>query len=372
MNHLSPWFALIIFIELFLIIRFLPISITHSSSDSHTNSIDGLRGFLAFSVFIHHSSIWYTFLKSGYWVEPESRLFSHLGQTTVVLFFMITGFLFFSKILENSKNPIDWLRLYVSRALRILPLYFVILIVAFIVIVLIRYSGLIQPMQPPWSEKSLFGLFTSGVTWTLSYEWKFYFLLPLLAFAIIQVSWRWLLFSIIMLVVSGAVKSIDINLFSFAGGIIAAFLAKSVVWRRLACSKLGSFFALVALLIVVGIFDTAYSLIPLILLILFFSLVANGSDFWGFLIAPAHKSLGHLTYSIYLLHGPLLFFVFRFVVGFENSQELGIFQYWGLIFLLTPFLIMISVLTFQFIELPFMRKVQVYTLKIRNFKQSLM
>ncbi|UYM62238.1 acyltransferase [Pseudomonas aeruginosa] len=61
-------------------------------------TIDGLRGYLAFFVFLHHSSIWYYYLKDGLWQLPPSRLYAHFGQTSVALFFMVTGFLFAHKL----------------------------------------------------------------------------------------------------------------------------------------------------------------------------------------------------------------------------------------------------------------------------------
>lgn len=36
---------------------------------------------------------------------------------------MITGFLFWSKVLDGCQQPIDWSRLYLSRLFRLGPLY---------------------------------------------------------------------------------------------------------------------------------------------------------------------------------------------------------------------------------------------------------
>lgn len=58
-------------------------------------SIDGLRGYLALFVFLHHSSVWYFFLRTGQWEDPPSNLYTHFGSSSVLLYFMITGFLFF-------------------------------------------------------------------------------------------------------------------------------------------------------------------------------------------------------------------------------------------------------------------------------------
>lgn len=57
--------------------------------------IDGLRGYLAFFVFIHHSYIWYNFLKTDIWEKPKSNLFNHLGETSVVFFYYYRIFVYF-------------------------------------------------------------------------------------------------------------------------------------------------------------------------------------------------------------------------------------------------------------------------------------
>lgn len=64
-------------------------------------SIDGLRGYLAFFVFLHHSAIWYFCLRTGQWKVPPSNLYTHFGQSSVAMFFMITGFLFSLKLIDR-------------------------------------------------------------------------------------------------------------------------------------------------------------------------------------------------------------------------------------------------------------------------------
>jgi peptidoglycan/LPS O-acetylase OafA/YrhL len=61
-------------------------------------SLDGLRGYCAFFVFLHHASIWYSYLHTNSWAAPPSHFYNHLGQSGVAIFFMITGFLFFFEI----------------------------------------------------------------------------------------------------------------------------------------------------------------------------------------------------------------------------------------------------------------------------------
>ena len=357
MDHLHPAFALALFVEAFLVLHVIRRWIRIELIPGRSSTIDGLRGFLAFGVFVHHAAIWYVFLKTGSWVVPESRLYSQLGQATVTLFFMITGFLFYSKVLESREKPIDWLRLYVSRCLRILPLYVAILIFAALLIVLIRYSGWVSPMVAPWNQKSLVGLITAGVTWTLGYEWKFYYSLPLLALTVGRVPWRWLVFSLLMLAISGITKALDIHACAFVGGIAAALLGQVAAWRRFARSAWGSAGALLTLACAVAGFDTADVVAPLVLMAMSFALIANGAGMWGLLETELPRIFGEMTYSIYLLHGPLLFIAFHFVLGFDQGANLNPMQHWSVIALLVPIVLAVSAFSYINLEAPCMRKV---------------
>lgn len=67
---------------------------------SRTMTIDGLRGYLAVGVFIHHAVIYYRYLTERIWDNPASSLYTQLGSINVSLFFMITGYLFWGKIIS--------------------------------------------------------------------------------------------------------------------------------------------------------------------------------------------------------------------------------------------------------------------------------
>jgi len=364
MSYLHPGFAAALFAEALIAMWLLGRRFRVELAQGHAPSIDGLRGFLAFGVFIHHACIWYAFLQTGAWAPPASRVYTHLGQSTVSLFFMITGFLFYGKLLDG--RPLDWLRLYMSRCLRILPLYVLVMCVTALLIALVRYSGWVQSMQAPWHEKSLTGLITAGVTWTLSYEWKFYFLLPVLALTVGRFSPRWLVFSGVMLGLTGAVHSLDMHALAFVGGMLAALLGKRPGWVSLASSVWGSVLALGALAVVVVFFETAYAPQPLMLLSLSFALIANGATWWGLLSNRVSRSLGEITYSIYLLHGPMLFLVMRFFLGFEWMVQLSPIAYWCVIAVLTPALLVLATLSHQWLEMPCLRKTASWTDKLRR------
>jgi peptidoglycan/LPS O-acetylase OafA/YrhL len=69
------------------------------------STIDGLRGLLALAVFFHHTAIWHQYLITGEWRFPPSRFYANLGPAGVSMFFMITGYLFWSQTLKAKGRP---------------------------------------------------------------------------------------------------------------------------------------------------------------------------------------------------------------------------------------------------------------------------
>ena len=118
--------------------------IKQPASEGRYATIDGLRGYLAFFVFLHHGTIWYFYLRTGMWEAPPSNLYNQFGQSSVALFFMITGFLFWTKLLEAPHKPIDWGRLFVSRVLRLMPLYLCAMLLVLLTVAILSNGTLVD------------------------------------------------------------------------------------------------------------------------------------------------------------------------------------------------------------------------------------
>jgi peptidoglycan/LPS O-acetylase OafA/YrhL len=337
-------------------------------------SIDGLRGYLAFFVFLCHSVVWYFFLRTGKWEVPPSNLYTHLGESSVVLFFMITGFLFSTKLINGKNKKIDWSQLYVSRIMRLAPLYFFMLLLVVIITAVLSNFTLNEPVIKlakeivRWSTFTILGTpdlngikntahIVAGVTWSLPYEWLFYFSLPILAIFIrIIPPYRYLLFSIIFIAAMFWGRHLNLyHLASFCGGITAAFFVR---WKNLTDSvngKTGAFLVLMSLATTINFFNTAYCLPALFLLTIVFTIIASGNTLLGILGHSISLFLGEMAYSIYLLHGIVLFVTFKFIIGFQYAASLSAIEHWFVIMGCTVFLIPICFTTFYFIEAPGMR-----------------
>lgn len=336
-------------------------------------TIDGLRGYLAFCVFLHHAWIWHGYARTGRWQVPDSALFTHFGQSSVALFFMITGFLFFTKLLNGRSRGVDWLQLYVSRLLRLVPLYLVAMLLLFGTVAVVTGGELHEPAMtlvkkavrwlsftildsPPLNGFADTRLVLAGVAWSLPYEWFFYGALPLLGLCVgTRAGWPWLALSAAALVGLVLWQPLATDLWAFAGGIAAAFWVRSERLSRVSSGPAATVVLLTAMASAVWLFPTARDYTALALLALSFALVAGGNSLGGLLLRPASRTLGEMAYSIYLLHGFALFVVFRFVLGPERSAGLSVPAHWGVILALAPVVVALSYASFRLIEWPAMQ-----------------
>lgn len=335
-------------------------------------TIDGLRGYLAFLVFLHHAVIWYFFLRTGRWEVPPSNLYTHFGQTSVAFFFMITGFLFYTKLLDGRKVGIDWGRLYVSRFLRLFPLYALAIGLMLCVLAWVSDFALQEPLIKivkdlfRWLTFTMVGapdlngfqqtsMILAGVVWSLPYEWFFYFSLPLLALSIgIVPPATYLLLGLIAGVGFWCWGGGAYHLAAFLGGIVAALAARVGFFCRIARMKASSVLIVFLIGVAVARFSTAYAVVPLLLLALAFALMAAGNDVFGVLVNKVSRTLGEMAYSIYLLHGIVLFVTFRLILGLSLAATFSPMQHWLTICCLVPLLLAICYATFRFVEYPAM------------------
>lgn len=348
--------------------------IKFQTDSNRFESIDGFRGLLATGVFIHHSIIWYNFLHFGKWEVPKNILGIHLGESCVAFFFMITSFLFTNKILNSKQqNFIFWKNLFYSRIFRLVPLYFLIITfcIVFILIVnkfTLNYSLYIFIVKcfkwysftilgnPGFSSDNYITIprMLSGVTWSLPYEWLFYFSTPLISLGLLR---NKNILSIIIAFVFIIIYSLyqeaaRTHVISFLGGMIPAFIIYFYPKINLN-KKIISIITIACLIISFSFESSNNNYYSKSLLIIAFILISLKNDIFGILKSNTLKYLGEISYSTYLIHGIIIFITF-YIIGFDNVKNFTPNMYTLIICLLAILLITICSITFYKIEKPFM------------------
>ncbi len=291
-------------------------------------NLDGLRGMAAVFVMIHNSALWYGYQTENKWYT-SSPFYTHLGEGAVVIFFMLTGFLFWGKI--RSSAHIDWQRLYHSRSRRIMPMYLfsIILLLAIALfsqyLTLIHHAGeivgdfLLFRSSYLWRDYPDISLIDAGVTWTLAYEWFFYFSLPILAgfLYMTPANRRYWLFVYALLLILGFFRIWHLHakfLMLFVYGAIAFELTRHpriTPLRQVMVSWKGTMLILLCSVIAIYHYENAYETGASFLYAVIFIVIAQGNSIFGLLESNATKILGDISYSTYLLHGIVLYCLFH-------------------------------------------------------------
>jgi peptidoglycan/LPS O-acetylase OafA/YrhL len=212
--------------------------------------------------------------------------------------------------------------------------------------------------RPDVNQYHQTGMLISNVTWTLGYEVFFYLALPLAGMVFIyRGNWLQVVLCLIgiyaLYQVVGWEHSLKKHfLASFLGGIGAAYWVRRpqlVAWSQ---TRLAGVIALIALVIAFTAYRRAFSLMPLLLLSVFFVIVASGHTLFGALKPRSIRWLGEISYSTYLLHG---FLIWAMVQRLPHILPIDTRETWvflPMMALCACLLIIISSLTFLYIEKP--------------------
>ncbi|MCJ2142187.1 acyltransferase family protein [Methylobacterium sp. E-066] len=299
-------------------------------SQRRIGCLDGLRGYVALSVLIHHFIFWMQVTRfNGTWEAPAVNLFNQLGAGGVALFFMTTGFVFYPRVLAGFR-ACSWPAIYTTRLFRIVPLVAVSVAIITIIIAMRTGAGLDRGFPnaaaqwiTTWDEPPLLRYPDSGrlnayVLWSLWHEWLFYLIvLPASALAMDLIrgtlpSWVLpvgLLLTTVVARVLYLPGSMLRYLPLFAFGMIA-YECQSREWiaRALRTPRAAS---VAALALGVGMIaaPTPYTFVMPVFGF-FFTCVACGNDMGGLLRTKGALILGECSYGIYLLHGILLSLLF--------------------------------------------------------------
>lgn len=329
--------------------------------------LDGLRAVAALMVVSGHNAG----LISGL-IDEQHRAIPigvNLGSLGVQIFFCISGFLFAGKVLRDGCS--DPAAFFLGRARRILPLYLMTVTVALAIVVAyadapldlrgvarLYLSGAVIPIGVP----VLGGINTEeviGTVWSLRYEWAFYLFVPLLAFALSDRR-RAMISTAAVLVFGAATIKRDAQtlfwLFFLPGIVMAVIDAKKLrvpMWLRYVLG-------IVALALSAWILQRGqgigYDLARFGLVAVIFAAVVLSAP--AVLRSPTLCYMGDISYSVYLVHFPVLFLSKKLISAYyQTIWTTPVLQ--ACVALASLFVaLLLSALTHRFIESPFIHQRQ--------------
>jgi len=372
-------------------------------------AIEGLRGIAVLWVVVFH----YVTVRSGRFVDPfvgwidvfvPLKVIVRNGFLGVDLFFLITGFLltlpWFKHAMEGRARP-STVEFYARRARRILPAYYVQLALLFFVFLPLLNPSLWSAARgfvlgnlglhavflhytTPYSSASLS---INGALWTLALEMQYYLLLPLIALpflhapivaavAFLAVAIVWKVLSLhdleplisLYATIGARWSPSEAELRQFAGTQLPAYLGHFSLgilcgraWLRNGVrasrgeSAILALVAAAALLILYAVLsgratwsgEFAWTLILASMAIAMWAAVSRRPNWSDKVLGTKPLAfVGRISYSMYLYHLPAVFLFNRYA-----SPAMG----WLAFPAYFAAMLLVSALSFHFIERPFMR-----------------
>lgn len=357
--------------------------------NQYLETIDVLRGWAILLVFVFHA---WGISGGGESKSSGSFLLSYIeaGRTGVTLFFVLSGFLlslpWFDSINSPSHSAISLKNYYLARFLRIVPLYY------FAILIACLLTGEWQVgLQAALFQFVAFEIFPfSVVWWTLATEMQFYLILPLMMWLLLGgrfgrallwallLAWLWFYVTEVVWNPEGErlrsyflTKSLFGRMPAFLTGIAAAW-----VYLRLLSSSLiespkfrltRAFIVILSLLVlemvlyrsvVLGDWESeanwhihhTYEAMLWGIVLLMCVLPNPRRLFAGGRLALAY--LGKLSYSFYMCHVPVLFYLIYPVKERLGDSYMGSHWFYVIPFIAFVLSVILSLASYRWIELP--------------------
>lgn len=367
-------------------------------SHHHLPSLDGVRGIAILLVLLLHLGVMIPTTPVEHFVY---RVIS-AGWIGVDLFFVLSGALITGILLDSKGSSTYYKDFYIRRALRILPLYYLILVISFYVLPFIAHPKAVNFARVAgdevwyWLFLTNFRMAAAGgpqhgimdVTWSLAIEEQFYLVWPLLVnrFNKAQLASISLVLFAFAFLTRTVLQALDVSPFAIyvltparidglCAGAIVAILIRSDVFCTKVLDKLADrlmLAAAVALGLIISssnglpwdgrwVQSFGYSIIALLFASFLLKIYVNTGSakyYMGGLRSKPLVLFGVLSYSLYLIHLPLRAAVRDTVLNPANFSQM-----WGgalvaqvYFYIFSGLIIVFSAwLTFNFYEKHFLR-----------------
>jgi peptidoglycan/LPS O-acetylase OafA/YrhL len=350
-------------------------------------AIDHLRAYAAVLIVLYHGLHLFSYQARfqapfgiDHWLQPGNLLLAALaeGHTAVSLFMVLSGFILTYGSLDDAVAYRPFIR---NRLLRTYPLF-----------LLLVFAGIAAaPGQFTWAAflQTVFGFanlpgalvappFTS-MLWTIAVEWQFYLLFPLLL-AVLKTGWTrslvgllavLLLFRVMAVFAGGNAR--DLAYMTLLGRLDQFLLGMWAAWwfRQRPLSRRGgalqALLALAAVLVALVAFNraggwplvagwkvvwpTLEGLLWAAFLVGYVDWANAGDARWSRPVAR----VGEISYSIYLVHFVVIQAVLASGLGFTLAGRPLVDAMLTTLLLVLPATLLVSALTYRFVEAPFLR-----------------
>jgi peptidoglycan/LPS O-acetylase OafA/YrhL len=211
---------------------------------------------------------------------------------------------------------------------------------------------------------------TGGVFWTLRMEWLFYLLLPALVW--FRKWWRLPILFAIVYAVRAVIDHLHTesshffiiffllrNFFSllissFSVGMIAAYHPWGEKVERVLRSWYASVIGLALLCVAFFAQPAIYNVKESALLAPVFFMIVAGNTFFGVLSSRPMRSLGQISYSVYIFHGLILFTLTTWLNRIDPIKNIPPITYWGFVWCIGAIVTCWCTLSYWFVERPFL------------------
>ncbi len=328
----------------------------------HYTALDGLRGIAILLVVWRHAVLLISH-SSVAWEQSFYATFSILGSSGVVLFFVLSGFLITSILIDTSDDPKCLKKFYIRRSLRIFPLYY--LATCILLIISSLYVADFVFNAGGWYHvfyiQNVVALFNDGGVlykkesyiffkhfWSLAVEEQFYLLWPVcFLFLYRRYSMRLCILLTLSLAIMSAIARYCMGMFyddwyvpyaftltRLDGLLLGALLAcvlceykKDALllseMAKLILPFLGGFILLLILMFYISGESISYvnTRYLIFFMAMFYTLLVayvvfseGGSWFKSLCETKFLTQIGTVSYGLYLFHWPIMIFVFHYFI----------------------------------------------------------
>ena len=337
--------------------------------------LDIARGIAALAVAIFHYKLFYSYNISlnGYSIESQPfyniiKIIYEYGWIAVQFFFLLSGFIFFKLYLKIvSERKISLNKFVILRISRLYPLHFLTLFLVFIIYMTLNFNNFYNPINinlkhlilnllliHEWGFKSYASF--NEPSWSISIEFLMY-----LIFFLIALNKNIILNSIIIIISSlifFKYKFIGYGGYCFFVGGLSYLLN-----QKLRLNVNYKIFYLIIIILIFSLFlkitnfDTIVQ--KIILLTCIFPSLINCLFLINNKLPYAGKNLsilGDISYSIYLLHFPIILTTLLVFNFFNFKLDFNLLIFFTSYLIITIF---ISIIVYKFFETPLKDKIRI-------------